>query len=242
MTVALDFEEEYSDPHSEYVRYRIATGWNPVDQRDPGPDLEAFLKNLPGSGEKHGERFLYRSPNSDMLGLVAQETAGMPLADAFSTLLWQPMGARNDGYVSLDRNGLGRAAGGICVTLADLARVGQLLIQRGARGNRQVIPESWVEDTWNAGSRAAWLHGNYHHKLPDGRYRNQWYQVGDADNCLHARGIHGQLLYINPARDVVIARLSSQPDPLDDALTAEVMAAFHHVAALLGDHCRATST
>ena len=235
MTVALDFEEEYVDPQSEYVRYRIATGWNPVNQRNPGPGLEEFLKTMQATGENHGERFLYRSPNSDMLGLVIEETAGIPFAQAFSELLWQPMGAHTDGYVTLDHHGLARAAGGICVTLADLARVGQLMLHRGAACGCQVVAESWVEDTWSAGSRDAWLRGNYSHKLPHGRYRNQWYQSGDEDRCLHARGIHGQLLYINPAREVVIARVSSQPDPLDDAITAEVLAACGQIARSLGE-------
>ena len=235
MTVALNFEEEYVDPYSEYVRYRIATGWNAVDQRAQGPGLESFLKSLQGTGEPHGERFLYRSPNSDMLGLVVQEASGIPFAQVFSDLLWQPMSATTDGYVTLDSRGLARAAGGICITLADLAGVGQLLLQRGAKGNHQVVAESWVDDTWSAGNRDAWLKGNYQHKLPDGRYRNQWYQMGDADDCLHARGIHGQLLYINPAREVVIARVSSQPDPLDDVMTSDMIRAFHGIARLLGD-------
>ncbi len=235
MTVSLAFEENYTDPLSEYVRYRHATGWNPVDQRHPGPALEGFLRTLKGTGEGHGESFLYRSPNSDMLGLVIEHAAAMPLAEAFSHLLWQPMGASDNGDLTVDREGSGRAAGGICVTLRDLARLGQLVLEHGASGSRQVIPESWIVDTWSGGSRDAWLRGNYRHKLPDGRYRNQWYQAGNADNCLHARGIHGQLLYINPARQVVIARLSSQPEPLNDALTADMIGAFDRVAASLGD-------
>ena len=145
------------------------------------------------------------------------------------------MGAQTDGYVTVDNHGLARAAGGICVTLSDLARVGQLMLHRGAAGGCQVVAESWVEDTWTDGSQDAWLRGNYAHKLPHGRYRNQWYQAGDEDRCLHARGIHGQLLYINPAREVVNARISSQPDPLDDAMTAEVLAAFGQIARSLGD-------
>lgn len=234
MSVALEFEENYTDRSSEYVKYRIATGWNPADQDHPDQGLQSFLYGLKKSSEEHGHLFLYRSPNTDMLGLVLEKAAGLPLADLFSHFLWQPMGAESDAYISLDRYGAARAAGGVCVTVHDLARIGQLFLDHGQANGNDVITPAWLHDTCNNGNRRAWDRGNYKHKLPNGNYRNQWYQIGDEDGSMSARGIHGQLLYINPARSVVIVKLASQPEPLNDSLTASFFTAFDKIAKTLG--------
>ena len=234
MSVALDFEENYTDSRSEYVKYRIATGWNPVDQTQPDPGLETFLYNLQKSSDQHGQTFLYRSPNTDLLGLILEKAGNRPLATLFSEFLWQPLGAESDAYISLDRYGVPRAAGGICVTLRDMARVGQLFLDDGRVSDRQVVSTVWLEDTCNNGDQAAWDRGNYKQKLPRGNYRNQWYQIGDDDGSISARGIHGQLLYINPSRSVVIAKLASQPEPLNDERTALFLRAFDSIAEILG--------
>ena len=234
MTVSLDFEENYTDPESEYMRYREATAWNPVDQNHSGLDLEAFLYSLSKDQHPHGEVFAYRSPNSDLLGLLLERVSGVPLAQLYSELLWQPLGMQTSGYVTVDRKGLARAAGGICLTVFDLAKVGQLFLDFGNANGQQVVSERWIEDTSNNGSQSAWDRGNYKERMPNGRYRNKWYQNGDADHTICARGIHGQLLYINPSRSVVVARLSSHPDPLNDVATKAMLAAFEKLAREIG--------
>ncbi len=230
MSVALDFEENYTDPRSEYMQYRVVAGWNPVDQNSPSFALEEFLYSLKKSKDNHGHAFLYRSPNSDLLGLLLERVGGKPLATLLSEHLWQPMGASSDGYITVDPKGLGRGAGGICITLDDLARIGQLFLDNGKVNDRQVISAEWIEDTCNNGDQSAWDRGNYKHKLPNGNYRNKWYQIGDQDKSMCARGIHGQLLYINPARSVVIAKLASQPAPLNDDMTTCMLMAFDKIA------------
>ena len=233
MTVALDFEENYSDKESEYMRYREATGWNAVDQTGGPADLESFLYSLRQSEAPHGDTFLYRSPNSDLLGLLIERVAAEPLATLFSKYLWQPMGAVGDGYVTVDRLGLARAAGGVCIHPIDLAGIGQMFLNDGKVGDQQVIPVSWIADTRFNGDKGSWSRGDYHHKYPNGRYRNKWYQAGNNDGVIGGRGIHGQILYINPRRKVVIAKLTSQPTPLDDVMTARVLKAFDAVSEAL---------
>ena len=235
MTVALDFEESYLTPDGDYRRYRDATGWNPVDQRNPGPDLETFLYSLKKSDKAHGEVFEYKSPNSDLLGLLLERVAGIPYADLVSQLLWQPMGANNDAYVTVDRSFLARGAGGICTTIDDLARIGQLINERGAVANKQIIPEHWIDDTATKGNRQAWLKGDFVDLAPKGCYRNKWYLSGDKDCSSMAIGIHGQWLYINPAKQIVIAKQASQPEPVDDELDIKSIQLFRKICNLLTD-------
>lgn len=226
MQVALGFEESYLEPTGDYRRYRDATSWNPVDQNNPGPDLETFLYSLKKSDANHGEVFVYNSPNSDLLGLLIERTVGVAFADLLSDLIWQPMRAETDGYTTVDRMMLGRGAGGICVTVDDLARFGQLILDRGAVAGKQIISESWIDDTSTQGSRSAWQKGDFVDLLPNGGYRNQWYQVGDEDNSIMALGIHGQWLFVNPTAEVVIAKMASQPEPVDDRLDVQTLRVF----------------
>lgn len=226
MTVALAFEESYLDATGDYRRYRDASGWNPVDQNNPGPSLETFLYGLGKADYAHGEIFNYKSPNSDLLGLLLERAAGVPFADLLSSLIWQPMGAETDGYVTVDREMLARGAGGICVTVDDLARFGQLILDGGTANNQSVIPESWIRDTLTQGDRDAWVKGDYAYLLPNGCYRNKWYQIGNRQQCYMALGIHGQWLYIDPGPSVVIAKLSSQPEPVDDDLDLKLLEIF----------------
>lgn len=226
MTVALAFREDYLNPDGDYNRYRDATGWNPVDQTGNQETLEPLLYSLGKADYEHGEMFNYKSPNSDLIGLLLERVTGVCYADLLSQLLWQPMGAEHDGCVTVDRAFLARGAGGICIHIDDLARVGQLMLDRGAVNGQQVISESWISDTLTAGNPEAWARGDFIELLPNGAYRNKWYQVGDADRCFIALGIHGQWLYVNPTTEVVIVKLSSQPLPVDDTLDMTLLGAF----------------
>lgn len=230
MTVALAFKEDYLNPDGDYYRYRNATCWNPIDQNQPGPTLEKFLYGLTKAEFEHGEKFNYKSPNSDLLGLLLERTAGVPYAELLSDLLWKPLGAETNGYVTVDRAMTARAAGGVCVTADDLARLGQLVLDDGAVNGKSLVPESWIHDTVTGGDSAVWKNGDHVTLLPNGRYRNKWYQIGNTDRCFSGIGIHGQWLYINPTSSVVIVRLSSQSEPLDDNLDHELLAVFEQLS------------
>ncbi len=231
MSVAINFDENYAEPEGDYLNYRKASGWNAVDQNNPGPDLESYLYTLQKLDEPHGEVFRYRSPNSDLLGLIVERAAKKPFASVVSDLLWKPMGAQSEGYVSLDRAGMARSAGGICTTSDDLARLGQLILDKGrALDGTQVLSEEWINDTWNNGNHSAWEKGGSAYMLPQGRYRNKWYQSGDDENAMWALGIHGQFLYINPNRSVVIVKQSCQPQPIDGPGDMAVMASIVQIA------------
>lgn len=230
MNVALGFTEEYLNPDGDYFRYRNATCWNPVDQTADPETLEAFLYSLPRADFDHGEIFNYKSPNTDLLGLVLERASGVFYADLLSTLIWQPMGAASDAYVTVDRGLLARGAGGICTTPDDLARLGQLVLDDGAIGGHQVIPASWIADTRTEGNEAAWQRGDFTTLLPRGCYRNLWYQLRDDDGCFLAIGIHGQWMFINPVTRTVIVKLSSQGLPVDEPLDLRILPALQSLS------------
>jgi CubicO group peptidase (beta-lactamase class C family) len=231
MTVGIAFDESYLAPDGAFARYREATAWNPVTDPARPLDLRGFLVSLRRDAHAHGAVFHYVSPNADILGWIVERAAGQPFADLLSTLLWQPMGAEHDAYVTVDRLGAARAAGGLCMTLRDMARIGELVRCRGLAAEAQIVPGSWIDAIRRGGDRAAWIAGGPHTLLPDGSYRHQWYRIGRRNEAVAAIGIHGQWIYVDPATELVIAKQSSQPLPTDEAVDRLELRLFEAVAA-----------
>lgn len=233
MTVRIDFAEDYLATAGKFIEYRTATAWYPceVDAIDRG--LHEFLCSLQRAEGEHGEVWQYKSPNSDLLGWVLERAAGERLAQLMSRYLWQPMGAEKNAYITVDRKGAARTAGGICVVPRDLLRFGELVRNRGEARGRQVIPASWIADCSQGGSREAWQRGESAKDFPDGRYRNKWYQTGNEDQAMLAIGIHSQWIYVNPVTEVTIVKLSAQDLPLRLELDDVNISAFTNIGNLV---------
>jgi hypothetical protein len=220
MRSGVAFDEDYLATSGPIVEYRKSTGWNPLGPGEAPSDLHSFLPTLRGRREPHGGAFQYVSPNTDLLGWVIERAAGRRYADLMSELLWKPLGAERSAYITVDRLGAARCAGGMCTTLRDLARVGQLVLDRGARAGRQVVPADWIDDLAAGGDPAAWRAGNFVETFAGRpmRYRAKWYTLEEKDGrpaLLFGWGIHGQHLFIDRANATVIAKQSSQAAPVD---------------------------
>ncbi len=226
MTVDVDFDEEYLDAGGNFDRYRRAMLWNPERPDARAETMEGFLATLGAMGHGHGRQFYYASPNTDLLGLVVERATGVRFHRYLADRLWKPMGAKGAAYVTVDRAGTARAAGGVCVTTRDLARVGQLVLD----GGRGVIPPAWIDDMRCNGNRQAWVDGNFSDMFVNGRYRSCWYDVGDGRGSFAAVGIHGQWLWCDPTSSVVIAKTSCRPAPSDDDQTALEIAMLSQIA------------
>jgi len=230
MTVSCSFTEEYLDLSGDYGRYRRATLWEPaLPGKDPGT-LHGLLASIPPAPEPHGVVFKYISPNSDFLGWIVERASGQDFSSLFSAKVWKPMGAEADAYVTIDREGAPRTAGGICVLPRDLARFGEMMRLEG----KGIVPGWWVEDIRHGGDSEPWKKGDMLDLFPKGRYRSKWYQSGHASGAFCAIGIHGQWLWIDPHREVVIAKVSAQQEPVDDDTDILLIHAFEAIAEAVG--------
>jgi hypothetical protein len=217
MRSGIAFDEDYLASSGPIVEYRKSTGWNPLQPGDAATDLRSFYQQLKDSEGPHGGRFHYVSPNSDLLGWAIERATGRRYADLMSELIWKPMGAARSAYITVDRLGAPRCAGGMCVTARDLARVGQLIVDGGRRGKVEVLPAAWIDDMAKNGDPAAWAAGSFVEYFPGlpMHYRSKWYALNGKSPLLFGWGIHGQNLFVDRARQVVIAKLSSQALPVD---------------------------
>jgi hypothetical protein len=231
MRTGVAFDEDYMATSGPIVEYRKATNWNPLGPGESPSDLRAFYKSLRALEGHHGGRFHYISPNSDLLGWVVERASGERFADLMSDCLWKPMGGETSAYITVDRLGAPRCAGGICTTVRDLARVGQLLVDDGARAGTQIIPSAWIDDITRNGSEEAWLAGVFAPFFPGPRmhYRTKWYVDLDESSLLFGLGIHGQYLFVDRRHRIVVAIMSSQPLPLDAAMISLTMRAVAEI-------------
>lgn len=236
MRSGLDFDEDYLATSGDIIAYRKSTGWNPLAPGEMASDLRSFLPTLKKSFGPHGGKFNYVSPCTDLLGWIIERATGRRYADLMSELLWKPMGAAHSAYITVDRFGAPRCAGGMCVTAMDLARVGELLVRNGRRAGRQIIPEAWIDDIERAGEPAAWDAGCFVEYYPGRKmhYRAKWYVEHGPSPLLFGLGIHGQNLFVDRKSELVIVKLSSQPLPLDTAAIALTTRAVDAIRRHLG--------
>lgn len=202
--------------------YENCTNWEPADPKNPEADFRSFFSGpaFKGSPAKRNGNFLYVSGNIDLLGWILERATGQTIATLITEHLWKPMGAESDAYITLDRKGLARCTGGLCSTARDLARIGQLMLSNGrSPSGTQIIPQAWVEDILTNGSPEAWRDGEFGKSFgpisKNMRYRAGWYAIGDEGvETSFAMGIHGQNMFLDRKRGLVVVKLSSWKEPI----------------------------
>lgn len=216
MRTGVTFNEDYSEADGLYQAYRKSTGWNPYGPGETPTDLRSFYKLITDKDEPHGGRFRYISPCTDLLAWVIERATGTRYADLMSELLWKPLGAEQPAYITVDRLGAPRAAGGICCTTRDLARVGQLLVEGGRGPGGEVVSADWIEDIATMGDAEAWDASDFAPDYPGWpmHYRSQWYTIRDRGPLVMGIGIHGQNLMVDRGCELVLAKHASAATPL----------------------------
>lgn len=225
MRVGIQFDENYLAASGAIIEYRKAQGWDPYGPGETPSDLRSFYGLLTERDGPHNGAFHYVSPNTDLLGWVIERLTGRRYADLMSDLIWKPLGARTSAYITVDRLGAPRCAGGFCATAEDLARVGQMMVQKGIRGSRQIVPQTWLIDIASAGDRKAWDSGDFAEYLPGlpVHYRSKWYTLEGQAPITFGVGVFGQNLFIDPTNQIVVAKFSSQALPMDKERIALTM-------------------
>lgn len=235
MRTGVAFREAYAASDSEVRIMERSMGWAPRLEGDPY-GAYAYLTSIGTSGP-HGDGFVYRSCDTDMLGWICERAAGTRMSDLISELLWVPLGAERDAEITCDPVGTAIHDGGISTTLRDLGRFGQMLLDNGMVADRRVVPAQWLSDAFTPPSdvRQAFARTDNAAMLPGGWYRNQfWFFHAASGPVLLCLGIHGQLIYVDHASRTVVAKMSSWPQAQNAAYLAATLRACGAVAAVLG--------
>jgi CubicO group peptidase (beta-lactamase class C family) len=209
-TVVSFFPDEAPEQVSPYlaamkVRHLLsmATGHDEktVDLPIPGHG-EYLVRNFLAFpiADPPGSRFVYNTPASYMLSAIVQKATGLNLVDYLEPRLFEPLGIARPIWQS-DGHGVAMGGFGLWLRTEDIARFGQLYLQGGVWGGRQVIPAEWVNtattfkiDTGpNLNPNADWLQG----------YCYQFWR-GQHDS-FRGDGAFGQFCLVVPDQDLVLA-------------------------------------
>ncbi|MBZ9994207.1 serine hydrolase domain-containing protein [Mesorhizobium sp. BH1-1-4] len=232
MTSGVFFDESYTALDSHMAQLDAASGWK--DRRSPKwPasvwDLILSLKNLECP---HGSAFRYRSIETDVLSFVLQRAAATPLGELVSRELWAPMGAEEDAYFTVDAAGYALGDGGFNATLRDYARFALLHLRAGEVDGRRIVSSEWIAGT-RFGADPTRFGGIYQEVLPGGAYHNQFWIEDTARGVYMARGVFGQLIYIDPVADFAAVVLSSWPEFVSTARMRTALAAVRAIRGAL---------
>lgn len=161
--------------------------------------------------DKPGTKFLYNSVATYMLSAIVQKVTGEKIVDYLKPRLFDPLGIEGVDW-EVDPHGINTGGWGLRVKTEDMAKFGQLFLQKGMWKGKQILPASWVEEAstmkimQDPGAPQAkkdssdWLQGYCYQMW---RCRNNAYR-GD--------GANGQFIIIMPDQDAVVLLTAEAPD------------------------------
>lgn len=179
-----------------------------------------------------GTVFNYSTAESQVLGMVVKGATGQDPARYLEEKIWSRIGMENDAGWILDQPmGMEGGGGGILATVRDYARFGQLMLQDGVWNGERILPRGWVKEATIPDAPQV-QYGKLPWGEPEG-YQYQWWAVAGPDHAYCAEGVHGQMIYVNPVKKLVVARTSEWPTQWDQKMKREAWIAFEEIGTQL---------
>ncbi len=165
-----------------------------VYEEDP---VRAFLA-LPVE-HKPGSYFLYNSGATFILSNIITRFTGLRLLEYLETRLFRPLGIENPEW-ECHPNGVDFGGWGLSIKTEDIARFGQLFLQKGKWDDKQLVPESWVQEV------SRFQVDNAPAEYPDWAqgYGYQFWRCSPS-GVYRGDGAFGQFCIIMPEEDAVIS-------------------------------------
>ncbi|MBW2542607.1 MAG: serine hydrolase [Deltaproteobacteria bacterium] len=198
------------------------SGYRTHSRRDIPTDTASWIRSIDNS-HQHGGPFRYVSLESDVLGWVLERVGGGSFADLFSREIWSAIGAEFDAHIIIDTADFSVVEGGVCTTLRDLARFGQMCLSGGKLSGRQLVPAKWLERLRIRDPELIDAYADapeYDAAKPDAFYHDNWW-IFDAERGIYEGiGVNGQILLIHHPSRTVVVKFSSHPEFEDQRLFA----------------------
>ncbi len=153
-----------------------------------------------------GAWFVYNTAATYMLSAIITKLTGKPLLDYLRTRLLDPLGIENSTWET-DPRGVNIGGSGLHIKTEDIARFGQLYLQRGLWNGRRILPEAWVAEATSAHSDNSNTQAN-----PDWTvgYGYQFWRC--RHDAYRGDGAFGQYCIVMPEQDAVLAIISGVRD------------------------------
>ncbi len=171
--------------------------------------VKAFLAtpivNQPGS------KFLYNSVSTFMLSAIVQKVTGQKEFDYLKPRLFEPLQIKGIDW-EVNNDGINTGGWGLRLKTEDMAKFGQLYLQKGMWKGKQVLPKDWVDEATtfkidqapgvvqSKKDSSDWMQG----------YCYQFWRC--RHNAFRADGAFGQYVIVMPDQDAVLTITSETPD------------------------------
>lgn len=160
-----------------------------------------------------GERFIYTTPNVNVLSGLLTRTTGMPTYDFAEKNLFTPLKISVRAWLK-DPQGIYIGGTGMMFTPRDLARLGQLYLHNGSVDGKQIISRQWIQQTLAPRLSANRTWGD----LKSVNYGYLWWNNYDSrDSLCMAAGFAGQFIFVVPAKNMVIVTIGDDNVTTDQA-------------------------
>ena len=175
-------------------------------------DPTGTIRNAPGSWEKlffahpiphkPGTKFVYNSLATYMLASIVRKTTGENLIDYLQPRLFKPLGIEGAKWES-NPEGVSIGGWGLYVKTEDMAKLGQLLLQKGEWDEKQILPEAWIEE---ATTRKILQDPNVDLTTSTSDWNQGYcYQIWRSrHNSFRADGRDGQFIIVLPEQNAVV--------------------------------------
>lgn len=167
-----------------------------------------------------GEIYIYQGAMSVLLGGVVEKVTGKNLRQYTESTLFEPLGISNYDWFSHDVTGDYLGSSGLYLRTRDLAKLGQLYLNRGIWNGRRIFSEQWADESL----------------IPSGRfwqnraieYDNNWWfpfitQYDQRLQVAAMRGSGGQELIIMPDHKLIVAMTSGAYKEQDEDYPFELL-------------------
>ena len=160
---------------------------------------------------KPGTKFLYNSMGTYMLSAIVQKATGQKVLDYLKPRIFDPLGIIDEDWETSPQD-VNTGGWGLRLCTEDMAKFGQMLLQKGKFNGRQLVPKDWVEEATtikilqNPGASSAardssdWLQG----------YCYQMWRC--RNNGVRADGALGQFIILLPDQDAVVVMTAETPN------------------------------
>lgn len=176
----------------------VESGANPLSHNAEayyGSDLPEIMSSVSFDGEP-GKEFVYKSGNSQLLGIILENAVGMTATEFLEQQVWSKINTENDLLWSLDQEG-GMEKSFCCIygTSRDYAKIGQLILNEGSWNGKQIISKETLKTLLEPINEKERLYGMHF-----------WRYENPEHLAVYARGILGQYIIAIPSLNTVIVR------------------------------------
>lgn len=202
MTMTTPYKYKFA-PYT-YLKYFMCDDW-----------VKYTLDLLGGKG-KIGEFKYTPLVGPDLLSGIILKATGQSVIDFATEHLFMPLDITVDGNVILhsareqsafnkatnisgwvsDSKGVNSGGWGLTLSAMDMAKIGQLYLNKGMWDGKQIVSQSWIKESTKEHSRWSKINLDYGYL---------WWIIDSEEGCYAAMGDGGNVIYINTKNDVVIS-------------------------------------